>query len=241
MFRQADILPSGLSGLGPPSMGSNTISRQWIEEMAASTSLADVLEGVYGVPLEESRGDWDYKCSCPLPGHIDNTPSFGVNSKKGVFKCLGCGQSGGVLMLVRIMEGLSFREAVFRLAEITGVGEGGDESQILRAMRGIKGAVDDYLEGGESETLLPCGMGLAPFLTAMTLRMRDYEVKVDSVPEEIAWVDAVYQRLDRALESQGGPDERSMARLWRGLSKEIIGRLSDVRKIVTVADHDDSV
>ena len=206
--------------------GKVTISRAWIDEMTEATNLPDVCEGVYGVVLEERTGDLDFRCPCPLPGHIDKSPSFFINSTKGIFVCFGCGQKGGLLKFLQVMEGLSFREAVFRLSEITGIGQGGDESQIMRAMRDIRDAADDFLGAGDDDSLLPGGMGIVPFLTAMAVRMREYEAKVTHDQEELVWVDSVYRRLDKALENQNGPDEKTMARLWRGLSKEIGERLA---------------
>lgn len=52
------------------------------------------------------------KVSCPF--HTDKTPSLSV--KNGRFKCFSCGASGSIIDFVRQMYGLSFRDAVARLA-----------------------------------------------------------------------------------------------------------------------------
>src|SRR5262249_51922459 len=56
---------------------------------------------------------------CPF--HQEKTPSFSVNPSKGFYKCFGCGKGGSVYNFLMEMEGLSFPEAVKRVAEITGV------------------------------------------------------------------------------------------------------------------------
>lgn len=52
------------------------------------------------------------KISCPF--HTDKTPSLSV--KNGRFMCWSCGASGSVIDFIRRLYGLSFREAVARLA-----------------------------------------------------------------------------------------------------------------------------
>jgi hypothetical protein len=54
----------------------------------------------------------DYAGACPVCGGTDR---FGVNTRKQVFNCRGCGAKGDVIALVRHVEGLPFREAVEHL------------------------------------------------------------------------------------------------------------------------------
>ncbi len=56
---------------------------------------------------------------CPF--HKEKTPSFHVNEERGFFHCFGCGASGDVFKFVMDTEGLSFIEAVRRLAERAGI------------------------------------------------------------------------------------------------------------------------
>jgi len=45
------------------------------------------------VKLQKAMGD-EWKGLCPF--HVENTPSFFVNSRNGFFYCFGCGRSGGI-------------------------------------------------------------------------------------------------------------------------------------------------
>jgi DNA primase len=66
---------------------------------------------------------------CPF--HDEKTPSFTVNTTNGYYHCFGCGESGDAIGFVRKMEGLSFPEAIERLARQLGIAltyEGGPSS-----------------------------------------------------------------------------------------------------------------
>ncbi|MDR0401466.1 MAG: DNA primase [Endomicrobium sp.] len=52
---------------------------------------------------------------CPF--HNEKTPSFLVNSEKGIFKCFGCGISGDVFKFVMLINNISWLESVKKLAK----------------------------------------------------------------------------------------------------------------------------
>src|SRR4051812_49615780 len=52
---------------------------------------------------------------CPF--HDERTPSFSVNSEKGVYYCFGCGASGDAIDFVKETEALDFTAALETLAE----------------------------------------------------------------------------------------------------------------------------
>lgn len=56
---------------------------------------------------------------CPF--HKEKTPSFHVNEERGFYHCFGCGASGDAFKFVMETEGLSFIEAVRRLADRAGI------------------------------------------------------------------------------------------------------------------------
>ncbi len=64
-----------------------------------------------------SKGDY----WAPCPFHSEKTASFHVRDQQGAYKCFGCGESGGVLDLAMKLEGLSFPEAVERVAAFAGM------------------------------------------------------------------------------------------------------------------------
>lgn len=61
----------------------------------------------------------DYWACCPF--HQEKSSSFHVLDQKGIFKCFGCGERGDVFTLAMKLEGISFPEAVERIAEIAGM------------------------------------------------------------------------------------------------------------------------
>lgn len=66
-----------------------------------------------------------YKGLCPF--HVEKTPSFFVNEEKKVFYCFGCQTGGNIITFLKLAEGVSGREAIQKLAEITHVSLPQDE------------------------------------------------------------------------------------------------------------------
>ncbi|MCD8338763.1 MAG: DNA primase, partial [Burkholderiales bacterium] len=86
------------------------ISSSFIKELI---DRADVFEVVNRrVPLKV-KGPNGWAC-CPF--HNEKTPSFSVNRDKQFYHCFGCGKSGNALSFIMEYEGLSFVDAVERLA-----------------------------------------------------------------------------------------------------------------------------
>jgi DNA primase len=56
---------------------------------------------------------------CPF--HEDHRPSMNVSPAKQIFKCFACGAGGDVLKFIQMREGLTFSQAVERLAERAGI------------------------------------------------------------------------------------------------------------------------
>jgi DNA primase len=100
-----------------------------------------------------NAGGGSRKGLCPF--HDEKTPSFNVNPSRGFFHCFGCGEGGDVITFVQKIEGVSFAEAVERLAGRYGVdlhyeddGFGGgqrrDPQQRTRLVQANKAAADYY-------------------------------------------------------------------------------------------------
>ncbi len=64
-----------------------------------------------------AKGDW-WGC-CPF--HGEKTPSFHCEDRKGRYHCFGCGVSGDHFRFLTELDGLSFPEAVERVADMAGV------------------------------------------------------------------------------------------------------------------------
>src|SRR5690606_23509536 len=69
------------------------------------------------VPLK--RAGREYKGLSPFK--VEKTPSFTVNDHKGFYHCFATGEHGDIFTFLMKVEGLSFPEAVERLAEQAGV------------------------------------------------------------------------------------------------------------------------
>ncbi|MBC8167278.1 MAG: DNA primase, partial [Bryobacteraceae bacterium] len=56
---------------------------------------------------------------CPF--HTEKSPSFGVNTAIGIYKCFGCGAAGDVIKFIQEIDNLTFWEALKSLAERNGI------------------------------------------------------------------------------------------------------------------------
>ena len=93
-----------------------SIPESTIEEIKARTDLADLISS-YGVQVR--RAGSSYKACCPF--HHEKTPSFNIQPDRGFYHCFGCGESGDAIKFVQKQEGLTFIEAVKKLAGRCGV------------------------------------------------------------------------------------------------------------------------
>ena len=87
----------------------------FIDELKNRADLVRIVEPY--APLKKKGANWMGCC----PFHQEKTPSFTVSPSKGFYKCFGCGKGGTAFNFLMEMEGLSFPEAVERVAEISGV------------------------------------------------------------------------------------------------------------------------
>src|SRR5260370_25158747 len=88
----------------------------FLDELRARLSLSDVVGRK--VSLTRRWGS-EYAGLCPF--HNEKTPSFTVNDRKGFCHCFGCGAHGDAVGFVMKTEGLSFPEAVEKLAREVGL------------------------------------------------------------------------------------------------------------------------
>lgn len=79
---------------------------------------ADILDIVSESVLLKKAGR-NYVGLCPF--HSENAPSFTVSIEKQMFYCFGCGEGGNAFRFLMKNEGLSFPEAIRRLARRYGI------------------------------------------------------------------------------------------------------------------------
>ncbi len=92
------------------------ITEATIEEIKSRIDLTELISS-YGISIKTAGAS--KKACCPF--HHEKTPSFHINETKGFYHCFGCGESGDAIKFVEKMEGLTFMEAVRKLAERCGV------------------------------------------------------------------------------------------------------------------------
>lgn len=92
------------------------VTESQIDEVRQRTDIVELISS-YGVSLQSTGSG--YKACCPF--HNEKTPSFHVNPSNGFYHCFGCGESGTVITFVQKQEGLTFMEALRKLAEKCGV------------------------------------------------------------------------------------------------------------------------
>lgn len=66
-----------------------------------------------------NSGPQRFMARCPF--HQEKTPSFSLDAAKGVYHCFGCGVGGNAFSFLMNLEGLTYVEAVERLADQFGV------------------------------------------------------------------------------------------------------------------------
>src|SRR6202167_4164026 len=123
------------------------------EDIAAVRERSPIDE-VVGEDLQlKNAGGGSLKGLCPF--HDEKTPSFNVTPARGLFYCFSCSEGGDVIKFVQKIDGLSFVEAVERLAGRAGIElryeQGGyvpgqEQSQRRRLIDAHRAAAEFYAE-----------------------------------------------------------------------------------------------
>jgi DNA primase len=151
-------------------------------QVLAATDIVEIV----GASLElRPAGTNRYVALCPF--HIEKTPSFHVSRDKQQFYCFGCEKGGDAIAFTREFEGLTFLEALRKLADrahiqLPAMSERENKEEFMRARLIELGAyasrffvemLKDPLKGGKArqylktrnlkdETALKFGIGFAP-------------------------------------------------------------------------------
>jgi DNA primase len=91
------------------------IPQSFIDELLSRTDVVDVVES----RIKLRKTGKNYSACCPF--HNENSPSFTVSREKQFYYCFGCGASGTALKFVMEHDGLSFPDAVEKLAATAGM------------------------------------------------------------------------------------------------------------------------
>ena len=88
---------------------------QFLDELRTRLPVSEVV----GKKVRLTRKGREFTGLCPF--HNEKTPSFTVNDDKAFYHCFGCGQHGDVITFAMETDGLSFPEAIERLAGQAGL------------------------------------------------------------------------------------------------------------------------
>lgn len=91
------------------------IPQETIDDIMARIDIVELIGGY--IPL--IRRGKNHVALCPF--HNEDTPSFSVSPDKQIFYCFGCQKGGNAVHFVMEMEGLTFPEALRKLAGRVGV------------------------------------------------------------------------------------------------------------------------
>ena len=91
------------------------IPEETIQQIKQSLDIADIISDY----VQLKKQGRNYFGLCPF--HGENTPSFSVSADKQIYHCFGCGAGGNMFSFLMEIEGISFQEAVGKLAERAGV------------------------------------------------------------------------------------------------------------------------
>ncbi|MGH6866290.1 MAG: DNA primase [Methyloceanibacter sp.] len=111
-------------------------SDSFLDEIRARLPVSQVVSR--RVPLKRAGREWKGLS----PFNREKTPSFTVNDQKGFYHCFSSGKHGDVFTFVMETEGLSFPEAVERLAGEAGVPLPKQDPQFERAAKERLGLLD---------------------------------------------------------------------------------------------------
>ena len=123
------------------------------EDIAAVRERSPIDEVVGEYLQLRNAGGGSLKGLCPF--HDEKTPSFNVTPARGLFYCFSCAEGGDAIRFVQKIDGLSFVEAVERLAARAGVDlryeQGGyvpgqEQSQRRRLIDAHRAAAEFYAE-----------------------------------------------------------------------------------------------
>ncbi|MSO80136.1 MAG: DNA primase [Alphaproteobacteria bacterium] len=137
------------------------LPQQFLDELRARVSVSAIV----GRRVRLERRGREHTGLCPF--HKEKSPSFTVNDDKGFFHCFGCGAHGDAFAFVMQSEGLSFREAVERLAGEAGMElarETPREAAEAEGRRDLESVVEAACAWFEEQLATPAGAAARAYL-----------------------------------------------------------------------------
>jgi DNA primase len=173
------------------------------EDIAAIRERSPIDEVVGEYLQLKNAGGGSLKGLCPF--HDEKTPSFNVTPARGLFYCFSCAEGGDAIKFVQKIDGLSFIEAVERLAGRAGIElryeQGGyvpgqEQSQRRRLIDAHRAAAEFYAE----QLRQPQAEHARKFLSE-----RGFELK-DAARFGVGYSPKAWEDLTRHLRGRGFTD-----------------------------------
>ena len=140
---------------------------EFLEELRRRVTLSSLV----GRRVKLIRRGREHSGLCPF--HKEKTPSFTVSDDKAFYHCFGCGEHGDAIGFVMAVEGLSFPEAVERLAGEAGleVPQASPDDQARAAKRsGLIELLEEATCWFEAQLTTSAGREARDYLTTRGLR-----------------------------------------------------------------------
>ena len=145
----------------------------FLDELRARAPVSDVA----GRRLKLIRRGREYTALCPF--HNEKTPSFTISDDKGFYHCFGCGAHGDVISFVMRSEGLSFPEAVEKLAGEAGLSvprDSPEERAAARRRADLHEVVEAAASWFEAQLQAPAGRAARAYLDRTLLPSQRHTV-----------------------------------------------------------------
>ena len=181
-----------------------------LREISERLSIVDLI-GDY-VSLKKSGSN--YLGLCPF--HGEKSPSFNVNPAKEIFHCFGCSSGGDMFSFLMRIEGVSFPEAVSRLAARAGVQV--EDRPLTDSEKRAKGE--------KEENRLIMALAAEHYREVLTRRQEGAAARNYLLQREVDSDTAAAYGLGYAFERR---DSLVQAIRSKGLSIELAGQLGVVR------------
>ncbi len=140
---------------------------EFLDEIRNRIALVDLISR--RVKLKKRGREHEGLC----PFHNEKTPSFTVSEAKGFFHCFGCGAHGDAIGWVMKIEGLSFPEAVEKLAGEAGLAipeRSPEQQEAARRRAGLLEVLEAAAQWFESELAGSGGAGARGYLERRGVR-----------------------------------------------------------------------
>lgn len=163
-----------------------------IEQIRVKNLITDFLEQKNCLPSVIHQNRYLYKC--PLPGHTETKPSFTVYDKTDSYQnfyCFGCGKTGDIITLYALLNELSWRKALSELGGDLNI-SGQQELNYLvdKLKKEMEKNKEDAKDLFDEISLDISNMGYS------------YLELVEHDPEEVKFLDKVYERVDFLIGSE---------------------------------------